>query len=203
MPLTPPRQLSLFGVEAAEPGPGDLAGLLAGPGQVERMGGTARVSVPVDRAWRVHVLVAELTARGLRAAWVAAGSDLLVRTAYTAALAPLAAAWLAGHPEWGKSPPPAFQLSGPRLRLWVAAAGHQDPPGFFLRLGPGDEAMWGLVGAALESAGLAAVLVGRDPPAPPGLAGPGYRIVGRRRLARLAELVGERPPAAPPDAWPA
>ena len=29
-----------------------------------------------------------------------------------------------------------------------------------------------------------------------------YLISGRRRLRRLAELVGERPPAAPEESWP-
>jgi hypothetical protein len=205
VPLTPPRQLSLFGVEAAEPGPGDLAGLLAGPGQVERMGGTARVSVLVDAAWRVHVLVAELTARGLSTTWEAVESRLLVRTAFTAALAPLAAAWLAspaGSASSPKLPPPGFHLNGPRLRLWVAAAGSQDPPGFLLRLGSADEATWGPVGGALAAAGLPAVLVGPGAATSSDTAGPAYRIIGRRRLARLAELVGERPPAAPADLWP-
>jgi hypothetical protein len=212
--LTPPRQLSLFGVEAAEPGPADLAGLLAGPGQVERMGGTARVSVLVDAAWRVHVLVAELALRGLTASWEEVESKLVVRTAFTTALAPLAAAWLASAPAANtapllpgarasspKLPPPGFFLTGPRLRLWVAAAGSPDPPGYLLRLGPSDEAIWGAVGGALAAAGLPAVLV-----APAGTAtaapGPAYRIIGRRRLARLAELVGERPHAAPAGAWP-
>ena len=64
--VRPGRQLSLFGAEAADPSLADLAGLLAGPGEVGRMGGTARVSVVVDAAWRVHVLVAELVARGWR-----------------------------------------------------------------------------------------------------------------------------------------
>jgi hypothetical protein len=32
--------------------------------------------------------------------------------------------------------------------------------------------------------------------------GPAYVIAGRRRLARLAELVGERPAAAPERLWP-
>jgi hypothetical protein len=40
------------------------------------------------------------------------------------------------------------------------------------------------------------------PHEPEPISGPAYRIAGRRRLARLAELVGERPTAAPPDAWP-
>ena len=220
MSLTPPRKLSLFGVEAAEPGPADLAGLLAGPGQVERMGGTARVSVLVDAAWRVHVLVAELTRRGLSTSWEevaskmpapaerhardqASSSKLAVRTAFTAALAPLAAAWLAS-PLAPKMPPPGFFLNGPRLRLWVAAAGSHDPPGFLLRLGASDEVTWDPVGGALAAAGLPAVLVGPRASAGPssaGAGGPAYRIIGRRRLARLAELVGDRPPAARPDAW--
>jgi hypothetical protein len=209
--LTPPRQLSLFGVEAAEPGPADLAGLLAGPGQVERMGGTARVSVVVDAAWRVHVLVAELTKRGLSTTWEEVESKLAVRTAFTTALAPLAAAWLASPPAQ-KLPPPGFFLNGHRLRLWVAAAGSQDPPGYLLRLGPSDEATWDPVGGALAAAGLPAVLVGPRAPAgsssssgsssSTGAGAPAYRIIGRRRLARLAELVGERPSAAPAGVWP-
>ena len=64
-----PQSFCFFGVEATDPAPEDLAGLLAGPGQVVRMGGTARVSVVVDAAWRVHVLVAELNRRGLDATW--------------------------------------------------------------------------------------------------------------------------------------
>ncbi|HEY0002877.1 MAG TPA: hypothetical protein VGB74_20655, partial [Actinoplanes sp.] len=63
------RQLSFFGAGTAEPSPADLAGLLAGPAHLGRMGGTARVSVPVDAAWRVHVLVAELVTRGLVVTW--------------------------------------------------------------------------------------------------------------------------------------
>jgi hypothetical protein len=231
VPLTPHRrQLSLFGVEAADPSPLDLSGLLAGAGRVSRMGGTARVSVTVDSAWRVHVLAAELALRGIEVSWRHAGrpeeSDVRelvvvsdpaedvspggpassspaqevrqlaageeqgapaaggyeVRTAYSSLLAPLAAAWLRG-------PPGFFYLNGPRLRLWTAAAGVLD--GRTLTLlsadGPGRDA----VGAALARAGLPATAVEA-----------GFRITGLRRLARLAELVGERPQAAPPECWP-
>lgn len=188
------QQLSLFGVEAFEPSPADLAGLLAGPGQVVRMGGTARVSVVVDAAWRVHVLVAELTRRGLAASWEAtADQQHAVRTAYATTLAPLATAWLR---ETGKHPPAGFHLNGPRLRLWAAAAGTVDPLGYLLRLDPDDESGWESVGGALAGIGVPGVLLG------PRSGGPAYRITGRRRLARLAELVGDRPPAAPPDEWP-
>jgi hypothetical protein len=190
----PGRQLSLFGVEATEPAPGDLAGLLAGPGEVGRMGGTARVSIVVDAAWRVHVLVAELARRGLTASWIGRVAEQHgVRTSYSTRLAPLAAAWLRGTT---KRPPPGFFLTGPRLRLWVAAAGQPEPSGFLLRLGAADESCWEPVGAALAAVGLPAVLLDA------GTGGPAYRISGRRRLGRLAELVGERPPAAPPEQWP-
>jgi hypothetical protein len=193
-PPDPGRQLSLFGVEAADPSPADLAGLLAGPGQVVRMGGTARVSIVVDAAWRVHVLVAELARRGLTAGWeMTAEEHHAVRTSYATTLAPLGTSWLRGAV---KRPPPHFYLNGPRLRLWSAAAGKPEPLGFVLRLGDSDEGCWERVGAALAAVGLPAVLLG------PRSGGPAYRITGRRRLARLVELVGDRPPAAPPACWP-
>jgi hypothetical protein len=186
--------MSLFGVEAVEPSVADLAGLLAGPGQVVRMGGTARVSVRVDHAWRVHVLVAELALRGLAATWVATvPGQHEVRTSYVSTLAPLGTAWLRGEL---KCPPDGFHLDGPRLRLWVAAAGSVEPAGFRLGFGPSEEACRDAVGGALDAVGLAAVLLDA------GSGGPAYRITGRRRLARLAELVGGRPAAAPPGRWP-
>ncbi|MFG2099535.1 hypothetical protein ACGFJ5_02950 [Micromonospora echinaurantiaca] len=189
------RQLVFFGAEAADPSVADLAGLLAGPGEVSVMGGTARLSVVVDAAWRVHVLVAELALRGLPASWEATEDERhAVRTSYTRALKPLAAAWLRGPV---KRPPAGFHLNGRRLRLWLAAAGVAEPAGFLLRLGAADADCQAAIGAALAAAGLAG-----DPLAPDA-GGPAYRITGRRRLARLAELVGDRPPAAPPPAWPA
>ncbi|WP_326551067.1 hypothetical protein [Micromonospora sp. NBC_01813] len=238
MSLTPPadspagavvaRQLSLFGVAAVDPTPGDLAGLLAGPGRISRMGGTVRVSVDVDHAWRVHVLVAELRHRGLTPSWRQTPEGrLVVRTAYTAVLSRLGAAWL--HPRPG-SPPPAttdtdtdtqpdtdaqadtevrddaddrlvkrppigFHLAGQRLRLWAAAAGVRDQLGFRLGLGEPDADNWSQVGAALAAIGLPAALLDARS------GGPAFRVVGRRRLTRLAELLGDRPSAAPPDGW--
>ena len=286
------RQLSIFGVEAADPSLADLAGLLTGPGRLGRMGGTARVAVRVDAAWRVHVLVEELVSRGLVVTWApvtpdgaddhvaeltaepleltlsaaeehdepadeqldeteraderarpitqragradeqpgraderadrvgeqagrtgepAAADDggtpvdqledvddgaeeqtgnpvprtvaFEVRTAYSSRLNPLARAW----------PPPADRLflTGPQLRLWVAAAGVPRPEGYALGLDP-DGFLDKAVGAALTRVGLAGTVQ----------AGPAYVIAGRRRLARLAELVGERPAAAPERLWP-
>ncbi|MER5702577.1 hypothetical protein ABT023_11600 [Micromonospora sp. NPDC002296] len=247
MPLTSPdrppdpvRQLSLFGAEAADPSVADLAGLLAGPGEMVRMGGTARLSIVVDAAWRVHVLVAELARCGLAATWEAtADQQHLVRTSYASTLAPLALAWLRDPPAPAlatpsppaldpaapsppapsppaldpaalataargpvvgggpvKRPPVGFHLNGRRLRLWVAAAGKSDPPGFLLRLGVNDEACREPVGAALAAVGLPAALLDAE------AGGPAYRITGRRRLARLADLIGDPPSTAPPLAWP-
>ncbi|ROP30714.1 hypothetical protein EDD30_3575 [Couchioplanes caeruleus] len=226
------RQLSVFGVEAVDPSLADLAGLLAGPGRLGRMGGTARVSVRVDAAWRVHVLVGELVSRGLVVNWhpvperlpeepvveeadasaewhpvperpseepVAEEADgsaeemageekartvaFDVATAYSSRLNGLARSW----------PPPTTRifLNGPRLRLWVAAAGAPRPQGYALGLDP-DGSLDTAVHDALTRIGLGGTIQ----------AGPAYVIAGRRRLARLAELIGERPAAAPERLWP-
>ncbi|WP_432833943.1 hypothetical protein [Dactylosporangium sp. CA-092794] len=138
MPVTPARgrQLSLFGVEARPPAPIDLEGLLAGAGQVGRMGGTGRVSIVVDDAWRCAVLRTELEGRGLVVTCEPAEEERwALRTAYSAALAPLAARWL--DEDGLKLCPPGLALDGRRLRLWVAAAGDYDGPrAYLLRLAP-------------------------------------------------------------------
>lgn len=190
------RQLSLFGIEAASPGPGDLAGLLAGPGQVVRMGGTARVSVVVEERWRAAVLVAEMRARGLAATCVPTVDEHLgVRTPYSIALAPLAGAWLRGAV---KLPPAGFALEGRRLRLWMAAAGYRDPLGVTLRIGRCEDGVAITLQRALAVIGLPADIVGTASRA----IGPALRVTGRRRVARLAEVLGDAPAAAPEDAWP-
>ena len=186
------RQLAIFGADTTDASPADLAGLLAGPGRLGRMGGTARVSVRVDAAWRVHVLVAELVIRGLAASWTPVvepdGVSFEVRTAYSSRLNGLARAW---PPAAG-----ALYLSGPRLRLWVAAAGRAQPGGYGLGLDPERTDVGKdheVIDAALVRAGLAGTV------SDGGLC---YVISGRRRLRRLAELVGDRPEAAPDGLWP-
>ncbi len=108
-----------------------------------------------------------------------------VRTAYSSRLNGLARAW----PEAADQ----LFLGGPRLRLWVAAAGRPIDGGYALGLGEHDPATWPAVDAALRRAGLDGVLSDH---------GLDYLIMGRKRLARLAELVGERPDAAPAELWP-
>jgi hypothetical protein len=192
VPLT--RQLSLFGIEAITPTPDDLAGLLAGPGQVVRMGGTARVSVVVDQRWRAVALVGELRERGFAATCVATVDEHLgVRTPYSSALAPLAAAWLRGALKW---PPPGFTVNGRRLRLWMIAAGYRDGSDVTLRLGRCEDSVEITMQRALGAVGLAAdILAGTA------RSGPALRMTGRRRLARLAEIIGDAPASAPEGAW--
>ncbi len=194
MPVS--RQLSLFGIEAAAPGPEDLAGLLAGPGQIVRMGGTARVSVVVEERWRAAALVAEIRLRGLAATCVSTVEENLgVRTPYSSLLAPLATAWLRGAV---KLPPPGFALEGRRLRLWMMAAGYLEQGAVTLRIGRCEEPVTLVMQRALASIGLPSDIVG----ASSRVGGPSLRINGRRRIARLAELIGDPPPSASPDAWP-
>jgi hypothetical protein len=184
------RQLAIFSADSSRPSVNDLAGLLIGPGQVVRMGGTARVSVVVDAPWRVHALAAEFAVRGLDTSWVPTVEEHFgVRTAYTGVLAPLASVWL---PAAVKQPPANFFLDGVRLRLWFAAAGALTDGAVLLRLGAHDLNCAVPALRALLTLAVPAEL----------LRGPVLRITGRRRLARVAELVGDRPAMAPPDAWP-
>lgn len=188
-------QLSIFGIEAHPPAPDDLDGLLAGSGQVVRLGGTARVSIVVDAAWRVRVLIAEFTLRGLATSWDKATIEghFGVRTAYSSRLAPLGSRWLRGAV---KRPPTDFQLDGRKLRLWCAAAGEPtEDDGYSLHLGA-DENCWKPVGAALAAVGLPVTSLGTR------AGGPLFRIEGRRRVGHLAELVGDPPADAPPGRWP-
>ncbi|WP_018352276.1 hypothetical protein [Longispora albida] len=187
-------QLSFFAAEATDRSPLDLAGLLAGPGQLVRMGGTARVSVVVADEWRAQALLGEYAARGLGGELAPAVEDRIsIRTAYVKALAPLAS-WLHGAV---KRPPAGLELDGHKLRLWAIAAGSPgDNRSYDLHLGHSDPGAWAQVGQAIERAGLPAELVG------PRAGGPAYRITGQRRMSRLAELVGPPPRGAPDGEWP-
>lgn len=190
------RQLSFFSVDARLPAVADLAGLLCGPGQTVRFGrgGSARLSVVVADSWRVRALAAECSTRGIDVD-VAVSDDgrPLVRTAFRADLAALAAAWMRGAI---KAVPEGLELDGHTLRLWAQAAGRRDGRGYAFGLDPHAPDTYEPLSAALARAGLTPVLLG------PRGGGPAVRITGRRRVGRLVELVGAPPDGATPDTWP-
>jgi hypothetical protein len=187
-------QLSFFTAGNQPPAVADLEGLLLGVAQVVRLGGTARISVLVDEAWRVDAVLEAYGERGLQGETVSTlEGQTAVRTPFARLLLPIAAKWVRGAV---KAVPPLWSLDGSRLRMWAVAAGRVDDHGYLLRLGHSDAAVWEPAGAALAGAGLPATFLGAR------AQGPAYRLVGRRRLARLREYVGDPPPGAPPHGWP-
>jgi hypothetical protein len=118
-----------------------------------------------------------------------------VRTAHSPLLVPLADDWSDGA---SPRPPRGFLLAGQVLRLWVEAAGHcERNDAYVLSVGHQEDGSRATLGAALAAIGLPAQLV-----SPRTGSGPSYRIVGKRRLARLAEMVGDPPKQAPATIWP-
>jgi len=190
------RQLSFYSADAHPPRVADLAGLLCGPGQAVRFGhsGAARLSVVVVDRWRVLALQDVCAERGVQAevATSAEGNPLL-RTAFRTDLSGLTAEWTRGAV---KAVPDGLELTGPILRVWVITCGVRDSSGYLLGLDPHAEDTHEPLAVALARAGLAAVLVGARG------AHPAMRLTGRRRLARLLELVGDPPPGTPADTWP-
>lgn len=168
------RQLVIFSADSAPPSIMDLSGLLVGAGEKTLLGGTARVSVLVSPAWRVHALAAEFATRGLGISWADhKDHSFWVRTAYSAALATLTQ--------------PSF-LDGHRLRLWFIAAGVMEEESIVLRLAK----KHALARPLLAPLGLDGAI---EP-------GPVIRLEGARKRARLADLIGSRPLVAPASAWP-
>jgi hypothetical protein len=80
----------------------------------------------------------------------------------------------------------------------MIAAGYRDPLAVTLRIGRCEDPVARTLQRALTSLGLPSDIVAPTNRA----AGPSLRVNGRRRLNRLAELIGDPPVAAPPDAWP-
>ncbi len=190
------RQPSLFSEQARAPLPADLAGVLCAQGQVLGFGRgvAARLSVVVDEPWRVAELVRACALRELAAerGTTEEGHSVL-RTAFASELVPLAVAWTRGAV---KSMPAGLQLDGAMLRMWAVAAGTWGGRGYVLGLDPHAPGMHEPLASALADTGLAATLLG------PRGGGPALRVTGRRRVARLGELVGERPADAPDECWP-
>jgi hypothetical protein len=181
-------QLSFFTAGTQPPAVADLEGLLLGAGQIVRIGGTARLSVLVPGGWRAEALLVAFADRGLHGERAQAiDGQLVVRTPFSRQLLPVAQRWARGAI---KAIPPRWLLDGPRLRMWAVAAGQADTHGYLLQLAPNDDGIWEPAGAALAAAGLAATFLG------PRGGGPAYRVVGRRRLTRLREYVGDPPPGA-------
>lgn len=189
-------QLSLFSAEARPAGRADLAGLLCGPGRLERFGSgdTARFDLPLPFEGRERALAALSGARGVTLAPGASG----LRSAFRKDLAPLARLWCAS--DGTKRVPPGFQLDGATLRLWALAAGVADlRGGHLLLLDP--QAPWThvpLIAAATRAGLPPARLAAGEHGAP----GPALRLHGARRMARLAELVGPAPSTIGPSDWP-
>ncbi|MBE9374162.1 hypothetical protein IQ251_06845 [Saccharopolyspora sp. HNM0983] len=189
-------QLSFFSAEARQPAIGDLAGVLCGPGQAVAFGrGTAaRLSVVLDAEWRARSLAGACAERGVQAQVGRSDEGWpLVRTAFRADLTGLAGAWLRGAI---KSVPRGFTPDGAALRIWVLAAGRPEPGGYRLELDPHAPGTHGELAGALARCGLAAKPVGARS------GQPALRLTGKRRLARLAELVGPVPDGAIERTWP-
>jgi hypothetical protein len=66
-------QLSFFSAGSQDSQPGDLAGMLCGPGQIVRRGAGARISIVLTETWRVRALLSEMDQRGLEGEVVTAG----------------------------------------------------------------------------------------------------------------------------------
>lgn len=188
-------QLSLFSVEDDAPAVADVEGLLLAGGALVRRGELARISVLVPAGWRADLLREAMANRGLGGELGETDRSLCsVRSSFDPKLSEVARRWAHG----ARSRMPAgFALTPRRLRFWAVAAGHADSGGYLLRLGASDEHLWEPAGAVLSAAGLPGAFLGSR------AGGPAYRIVGSRRLARLAELVGRAPEEADPGAWPA
>jgi hypothetical protein len=184
-------QFSLFGADSAEPDRADLDGLMFGRALWVRHGDEARLSVLVVPGWRETALIAEFASRELPGEAVDAEGGLrAVRTPFRADLLSLAERWSRGA---GVSVPTDLRLTPAGLRLWTIASGEPaEHGGYHLATRDADSALHRRAGGALAALGITAISVSRNP---------GWRVVGQRRVARLAEIVGERPAGAGRD-WP-
>jgi len=184
-------QLSFYSAEANRPHAGDLAGLLCCGGQLAEFARTAaRLTLPLDDRWRVRAVRLALAERGIDATHTVTEEGVHgVRTAFRADLLPLAEEWTK---EGEKFAPSSLALDGGALRLWVLAAGGWLGTNYLLGLDPDAPDTYDTVRGALGVAGLPATLQGA-----------GLRISGRRRLGRLAELVGRPPSGEAEEHWPA
>ena len=189
--------MSLFAAGMNDPSYDDLEGLLLGQGTIERRGDEARLSVVVADAWRAEILLRGLAGLACAAEAAQREDGIEIVTSYLQELYASALRW---HSPTGKHAPAGLRVDGARLWWWCVAAGSSEGSGYRLGLGCTDgDAVWSAAGAALAAAGVPGALVGQKPHSADG---PAYRVLGVRRLARLAELVGPAPAGAPAEAWP-
>jgi hypothetical protein len=184
-------QLSFYSAEANRPHAGDLAGLLCCQGQMAEFARTAaRLTLPLADRWRVRALRLALAERRIDATpTLSEEGQHGLRTPFRADLLPLAEEWTK---EGEKFAPTGLTLDGGALRLWVLASGEWLGTNYLLGLDPTAPDTYDTVRGALAAAGLPATLQGA-----------GLRISGRRRLGRLAELVGRPPSGEAEEHWPA
>jgi hypothetical protein len=196
-------QLSLFSADLTPPQLSDLGGLLAAHGQIVSGIGGVRLSILLADSWRAEALLRECRVRDVGAE-VIAGADRVVgadpiaatvfRSQFSELLAGLAQEWTRGAV---KAVPAGLTLTPGLLRCWTIAAGRPADIGFLLGLDPHAPDTYEPLAAVCAAAGLAGSLLGVRG------GGPAVRIVGYRRCARLAEMIGTPPPEAPRGAFPA
>jgi hypothetical protein len=196
-------QLSLFSADLTPPQLSDLGGLLAANGQIVTGIGGVRLSILLADSWRAEALLRECRVRDVGAE-VIAGADRVVgadpiaatvfRSQFSELLAGLAQEWTRGAV---KAVPAGLTLTPGLLRCWTIAAGRPADIGFLLGLDPHAPDTYEPLAAVCAAAGLAGSLLGVRG------GGPAVRIVGYRRCARLAEMIGTPPPEAPRGAFPA
>jgi hypothetical protein len=189
------EQLSFFSADLAEPAVADLAGLLAAHGQVFSSEGTMRLSVVLDAQWRAEAVAQLVRETGLTAELgVSDQGGPLVRTGSSTQLAELGRSWTKGAV---KHIPGNWVPDGRALRAWALAAGRCIDTGYLLGLDPHAPDTHQSAAAALARAGLAPILLGARG------GGPSLRVSGRRRVLRLAEMLGAAPAAVPREGyWP-
>jgi hypothetical protein len=186
-------------VPALGPAPGTGVSLpRAGgsPGVGRRRGPRAGTDASPDpvAAWRARAVCCALRGRGVPAEVGCAGDGRPeVRTAFRSDLVDLARRWTTGTGT--KAVPDGFDLDGPRLRLWVLAAGAHEGRAYTLGLDPAARHLDDALLTASRRAGLGATPAGEGRP-------PALRIVGARRQRRLGELVGRPPRDLAGGIWP-
>lgn len=177
--------MSLFSAEQTAPSPRDLAGLLAAPGQIVQLGGSARLSVVVADQWRAEAIATMIEEAGLRAQTdVSDEGSPLVRTLAAPELQPMALEWTRGAAKTA----PSDWIPGARaLRAWALASGDVDGMHYLLHLDPHAPETATVLATALMRAGVAPTLVGTRGNRP------ALRVSGHRRLLRLRESIGDPP----------